>query len=340
MAFGNDFRPVTSHSFVGTLNKSWGAHALKGGAEIRIYGERSRSTGNDQSGQYAVHQRLHAPEQRERHRLLRPAELRRVPPRPAVHHVDHRARRSYDEYSVTSGFFVQDDWRVNDRLTLNLGLRYEVESPMVERDNKSVSGFDYDYVQPIQGTVQANYAALNDPALKALVPQLSVKGGLKFVGVDDDQLYTTPKNTFLPRVGFAYQLDSKTVLRGGVGLFAGFLGERRGDVIHVRLLADDHHRHHVQRQSGRRSRATGTNALLTQPILEPVGNAARPADVPRDSGITFFNPNPAVSKQLRWQIGVQRAAAGQLDALRRCTSATTATTSRSPATSTRCRTST
>ena len=52
VAFGNDFRPVTSHSFVGTLNKSWGAHALKGGAEIRMYGERSRSTGNDQSGRY------------------------------------------------------------------------------------------------------------------------------------------------------------------------------------------------------------------------------------------------------------------------------------------------
>jgi len=81
-----------------------------------------------------------------------------------------------------------------------------VESPLSEANNQSVSGFDYEYVQPIQGQVQANYASLNDPALKALVPQLYTKGGLKYVGVDDDQTYNTPRNTFLPRVGFAYQL--------------------------------------------------------------------------------------------------------------------------------------
>ena len=46
---------------------------------------------------------------------------------------------------------MQDDWRVNDKLTLNLGLRYEVETPLTERNDKSVSGFDFDYVQPIQG---------------------------------------------------------------------------------------------------------------------------------------------------------------------------------------------
>jgi hypothetical protein len=78
--------------------------------------------------------------------------------------------------------------------------------------------------------VQAAYANLNDPALKAIVPQLNVKGGLMFLEKDTETLYTTPKNTFLPRVGFAYQLTPVTVLRGGVGLFAGFLGERRGDV--------------------------------------------------------------------------------------------------------------
>ena len=61
----------------------------------------------------------------------------------------------YDEYSKTWGFFVQDDWRVNNKLTLNLGLRYEVETALTERNDKSVSGFDYAYVQPIEATVQA-----------------------------------------------------------------------------------------------------------------------------------------------------------------------------------------
>ena len=59
-------------------------------------------------------------------------------------------RRTYDEHSTTWGFFVQDDWRVNDKLTLNLGLRYEFEQPLVEKNDQSVSNFDYAYVQPIE----------------------------------------------------------------------------------------------------------------------------------------------------------------------------------------------
>ena len=259
VAFGNDFRPITSHTVTAMLNKSMGAHALKSGVEIR-HVHRAQPVHRQQPERpVRLHQHLHEAEQRQRHGLSGPAGLRRVPPGHALHHVDHASPATYDEYSSTWGFFVQDDWRVNNRLTLNLGLRYEVETALAERDNKSVSGFDSAYVQPIQATAQANYAALNDPALKALVPQLNVKGGLMFAGVDGGSgLYTTPKNTFLPRVGLAYQLNPKTVIRAGVGLFAGFLGERRGDVIQLRLLPDDHRRHHDSTPTGRRSRPTGT----------------------------------------------------------------------------------
>ena len=203
---------------------------------------------------------------------------------------------------------MQDDWRVSEKLTLNLGLRYEVESPMVERQDRSVSNFDYAYVQPIQGAAQANYAALNDPALKALVPQIYTKGGLLFAGLDTETLYTTPKNSFLPRFGLAYQLSPKTVIRGGVGLFAGFLGERRGDVIQSGYSQTT--------TFGTTTNAYGApipvdwqKALLTAPIQEPVGNAAGKQTF-LGSGISFFNPNPAVSKQLRWQIGMQHELPG------------------------------
>ena len=307
VAFGNDFRPVTSHSFVGTLNKAWGAHALKGGAEIRIYGERSRSTGNDQSGRYQftnAYTRQSSASGTDYQGLQNYAAF--LLGMPSTTSITRAAM--YDEYSVTTGFFVQDDWRVNDRLTLNLGLRYEVESALVEKDSKSVTGFEYEYVQPIQAQAQANYANLNDPVLKALVPQLSVKGGLRFAGVDDDQLYKTPKNTFLPRVGFAYQLDSKTVFRGGVGLFAGFLGQRRGDVIPngwslTTTIPTTFN------ANGAPIPIYWENALMATPILEPVGNA-QGRQTGLGTSITFFNPNPAISKQLRWQFGVQRQLPG------------------------------
>ena len=152
--------------------------------------------------------------------------------------------------------------------------------------------------------MQAKYAAINDPALKALVPQLNVKGGLLFVGKDTKTLYNTPKDGFLPRVGFAYKVDNRSVLRGGMGLFSGFLGERRGDVIQTGY-------------SQTTTFPTTFNAngaplpyymdqvLLTTPILEPVGNA-QGKQTGLGQAVSFFNPAPNVSKQLRWQMGYQR----------------------------------
>jgi len=307
VAFGNDFRPVTTHSVSAVLNKTLSAHALKAGVDFRQYGEDSRSTANDQSGRYQftnAYTRPSSVSSSDYAGLQNYAAF--LLGLPSTTSISRRA--AYSEYSRTTGFFVQDDWRVNNKLTVNLGLRYEVESPLVERKNQSITGFDYDYVQPIQLAARANYAALNDPALKALVPQISVKGGLKYVGVDDKKLYNTPKNTFLPRLGFAYQLNPKTVFRGGMGLFAGFLGERRGDVFTYGYSQDT--------TIGTTFNAYGApiprnwnNALLTQPILEPVGNA-NGRQTYLGQGITFFNPDPKVSKQLRWQMGVQRELLG------------------------------
>jgi hypothetical protein len=307
VAYGGDFRPVASHTVAATLNKAMGAHALKTGAEMRIYGERSTPIGNNQSGQYAfsnTYTRQNSASGTDYQGLQAYAAF--LLGMPSTTSITRSPK--YDERSTTWGFFVQDDWRLGDNVTLNLGLRYEVEVPLSEKNNQSVSGFDYNYVQPIQGTVQANYAALNDPLLKAIVPQLNVKGGLKYVGVDDKRPYTTPKNTLLPRFGLAYQLNSKTVIRGGAGLFAGFLGERRGDVITTGYTQTT--------TIGTTTSPFGApiaqywdTAFITTPPIEPVGNA-QGRQTFLGQGISFFNPNPAVSKQLRWQIGVQRQLPG------------------------------
>ena len=309
VAFGNDFRPVTSHTASAVLNKSMGAHALKGGAEMRIYGERSESTGNNQSGQYAftnAYTRQNSASGTDYFGLQNYAAF--LLGLPSTTSITRAA--TYDEYSITWGFFVQDDWRVNDRLTLNLGLRYEVESPLTERDNKSVSGFDLDYVQPIQASVQAAYPNRNDPDLKAILPQISVKGGLRYLGLDDKKLYHAPKNSFLPRLGFAYKLDDKTVIRGGGGLFAGFLGQRRGDVITTGYTQTTTVGTTFN-EFGAPIPRYWNDAFLTTSIIEPPGSSAG-RQTYLGNGISFFNPNPKVSKQLRWQIGVQRELPGRI----------------------------
>jgi hypothetical protein len=312
VAYGNDFRPIISHTVAATLNKSMGAHALKFGAEIRRYGERSRSTGNNQSGQYAfdntyTRSASNGSTGADWEGLQGYAAfLLGMPTTMSI-----TRSPTFDEHSFTNGFFVQDDWRANDKLTVNLGLRYEVETPLVEANNQSVSGFDSTYVQPIQAAAQTKYATLNDPALKALVPTLNVTGGLKFAGVNGPSgLYNTPKNTFLPRLGFAYQLNDKTVIRGGAGLFAGFLGQRRGDIINYGYSQTT--------TVGTTTDAFGApipqywnSAFITTPPIEPIGNSAGPQTF-LGQAISFFNQNPAVSKQLRYQIGFQHELAAGL----------------------------
>jgi hypothetical protein len=99
--------------------------------------------------------------------------------------------------------YVQDDWRVTSKLTLNLGVRYDLDTPRTERYDR-MNWFDPYAPSPLAGKVPG-------------YPNLA--GGVVFVGVDDNprSQYNWDRNNWAPRVGFAYQADSKTVIRGGYG---------------------------------------------------------------------------------------------------------------------------
>ncbi len=95
-------------------------------------------------------------------------------------------------------FFAQDDWKVSRRLTLNIGLRYELSPPPVENGN-TISNFDLD----------------TNPAHPVLVP-----AGSQGSSWADRALQGVNHLQFAPRFGFAYALpDNKTVFRGGYGIF-------------------------------------------------------------------------------------------------------------------------
>ncbi len=101
--------------------------------------------------------------------------------------------------------YFQDDWKVSKRLTLNLGLRYNLDLPRTAVGDHQ-SNFDpnaMDYIIPTP------YATA---AQKGAVVHSEVSGVPK-------SLATTQKTNFNPRFGFAYQLSPKTVLRGGIGMY-------------------------------------------------------------------------------------------------------------------------
>jgi hypothetical protein len=97
--------------------------------------------------------------------------------------------------------YAQDDWRITQKLTLNLGIRYDLDTPRTERYNR-MNFFDPDAPSP----------------LASKVPQFpNLKGGVRFVGVDGNSRsqYNTDTNNLAPRLGLAYQFDQKTVIRAG-----------------------------------------------------------------------------------------------------------------------------
>ena len=95
--------------------------------------------------------------------------------------------------------YVQDDYHVSRRLTLNLGLRYEVDIPKTERYNR-MSYWDPTASSPIANQVPG-------------FPNL--RGVMDFVTPDNRSQVSTDTNNFSPRFGFAYQLGAKMVVRGG-----------------------------------------------------------------------------------------------------------------------------
>ncbi|MDQ1472674.1 MAG: hypothetical protein QOJ99_4154, partial [Bryobacterales bacterium] len=98
-------------------------------------------------------------------------------------------------------WYFQDNWRVTDRLTLNLGVRYELTLPRTERYNR-MSYVDPNAISPLQV-----------PGL----PQLM--GGLRFVNNDQRSPYDTNGWNFGPRIGIAYRAPFNTVVRTGYGIF-------------------------------------------------------------------------------------------------------------------------
>src|SRR5580658_1987321 len=132
------------------------------------------------------------------------------------------------DYQPVWNLYFQDDWRITHRLTVNAGLRYDVQIGLKERYNELPRGFCETCVNPItaDGVYQSNVAnAANVAAWKAAgvtVPN-QVLGTILPASIDGQprNAYNTDWGNIAPRVGFAFAVNPKTVVRGGWGLFYG-----------------------------------------------------------------------------------------------------------------------
>ena len=109
---------------------------------------------------------------------------------------DANAEASFENKFI--GLYVQDDFKVSSKLTLNFGLRWDVQTPPTERFNRMNIGFGPDVSYQL-GAAQA-------------------QGGLLFADANHRQAFSTKYRDFQPRFGVAYQLSRKLIWRGGYGL--------------------------------------------------------------------------------------------------------------------------
>ena len=188
--------------------------------------------------------------------------------------------------------YIQDDIRVNDKLTLNLGLRYEAESPYTERRNQ-LNYFDF---------------SLASPARNAVFPNL--EGGLVFADDGDRQVFAWDRNNFSPRAGFAYSAFRHTVIRGGGGIFYSPLTAAPSDTGFSPNSGYSNTTTMLASQNG----VTPFN-LLGNPYpagLNPILGNSLGSSTYLGQSISVWDANPSTTYNWQWNFDIQQQLPGNL----------------------------
>lgn len=140
------------------------------------------------------------------------------PPTTAQYNLKNRP--AMDVHNWEQGFFAQDDWKVSPHFTLNLGLRYDLITPFIEKNDILVN-FDPNLTNPLSGQ-KGVFVIPSDKTIPFLDIRAVDYGFLTASQTHEGigrGLIRTDKNNFAPRVGFAWALGNNSVIRGGYGFF-------------------------------------------------------------------------------------------------------------------------
>ena len=184
--------------------------------------------------------------------------------------------------------YIQDDYRVTDKLTLNLGLRYEYETGISENNNNWVVGFDRLAINPLASSVSG----------------ITPRGVIQYAGVNGNGgMCCNPSGTKLgPRIGFAYQLDPKTTIRGGGGIF--YAPTRFADDPSL-ALGFTQTTTYVASNNGNATPANSLSNPFPNGILQPVGKS-RGALTGLGNSFNFLDQNRSSGIVYQYSLDIQR----------------------------------
>ncbi len=222
-----------------------------------------------------------------------------------------------DSFVLTNpyyGWHFQDNWRVTSKLNINAGLRLEYERSPTERYDRWLGYFVPGTELPISAGAQAAYAA--NPIPERAASDLAVRGGPVYANSNG-----TPRRIrrdefmWLPRLAAAYQLDSRTVIRAGFGVFfdtlnaatetvnqLGFSRTTSTNITNdfgVNWLAGDPRNGVSPLVDPFPVRANGTR--FDEPVRDQLGAMATAG-----RGLSFAAFDTRHARQRRWRVGVQR----------------------------------
>jgi hypothetical protein len=196
-------RANDSHSLVPMVTKLAGAHSLRLGGEVRQVSWNEISPDSAAGGYFNFRPSFTQsdPYNASASRTSGTAMASLLLGIPESGNISGPTPYSMRSYYVAG--FIQDDWKITRRLTVNFGLRWELETPYTERFNRLAYGFDTEIASPLK------------------VPGYNLRGGMLFAGVDGNprRQGVNDWNNFGPRAGFAWQVRPTTVVSGGYGIF-------------------------------------------------------------------------------------------------------------------------
>jgi hypothetical protein len=189
-----------TQSYQVSLNRTQGRHQIKVGTEFRVYNENSLNSGYS-SGRYRFSRMFTQAEPLQGDNVSGDEFAAFLLGVPSEGQVDLAIDPAFQSRYYT--IFLQDDVRLSTRLTINFGLRYDYETPYRERYDRMVRGFAFDQASPLADRVSG------------------VRGGLLYAGSESEMRYASnpDRNNIQPRIGAAFQISERWVLRGGYGLY-------------------------------------------------------------------------------------------------------------------------
>jgi hypothetical protein len=226
--------------------------------------------------------------------------------------------RPESDYSVVShGVFIHDDWRVSNKLTLNLGVRYDLELGMTEAENRNTRGFDLTTASPIQAAAAARYAANPPAGVPLTADQFAARliGGYAYLDDAHPRVWEADGNNVQPRIGATYKVGDKGVIRGGVGLYVAPFQIQGVPGLNNVLNQIGYSRNTpvpVTNDNGLTFGANLSNPVPSGVLLEPVGSSLGLSTNLGGSPGTVFSTDRVNPSFWRYSLGFERELPGNM----------------------------